>query len=84
MIAKTKINKLIDVSNNRCGIDTDYVTRSGEKGTIVGSKKVSVVERVQEWFETGEMESATIISIHGSDTFIDFAKGTINGVEVTK
>ncbi len=83
MLSKSKISKLINVSNNRFGIDTHYVSRDGKEGKIVGSKKESVIKNIQEWFETMEMTSATIISGHGTRTVIDFENRTINGVKIT-
>ncbi|WIF95039.1 hypothetical protein [Caminicella sporogenes] len=37
---------------------------------------------IQEWFKTGEMKSATVISIHGKNAEIDFIEGTINGISL--
>ena len=45
-VSKAKIKKLINVSNNRYGIDTHYITRDGEEGQIIGSKKKSVIDRI--------------------------------------
>ncbi|WP_297419128.1 hypothetical protein [Clostridium sp.] len=38
-VSKKRLNELINVSNNRCGIDIHYTTKDGSKKLMVGVMK---------------------------------------------